>query len=116
MLAQADADEVKHGLLHRDLDVLAAPCRMALVDCSEYGDGHMHSSAAVADRRPAIRRRSVREAGDAHGATHRLRNRLEALHVRVWAIGTEALDGCEDQARIDLLQVLPAETEPVQRA
>src|SRR6476620_7825199 len=38
------------------------------------------------------------------------------LFMCVRAVGTETLDGCEDEPRIDLLQVFPAEAQPVQCA
>ena len=96
--------------------MLSTPGGMALVYRGENGDGHMHAGAVVTDRRPVEGRRPIRKTGDAHGAAHRLRNRFKAFHVCVRAKGTEPLDGGVNQARIDFLQILPAQTHPVQRA
>ena len=116
MLAQRDADEVEHGVLHGHLDVLASAGGVALVDGGQDGDGHVHAGAAVADRRPVVGRRAVRKPRHAHGAAHGLRDGLEALEVGVGAVGAEALDGGIDQPRIDFLQLLPAKPHPVERA
>src|SRR4029450_1478130 len=86
MVAQADADQIDHRVLHRDLDLLAFTREMPLHERREDADHAVHPGARVADRRPHVGRRIVRKAGDAHRAAHRLRDRLVALVVGVSAV------------------------------
>ena len=116
MVAQADADDVDDRILHRHLDMLAAPGLMALLDRGEDADRHLHAGAAVADRRKHEGRRVFRKAGDAHRPAHRLRDRLVALEPAIRAIAAEALDRRVDEARVEVAQHVPAQPEPVHRA
>ena len=65
VVAQADPDQIDDRILHRHLDMLAAPGLMALLQCGENADRHVHAGAAVADRRQHDGRRVLREAGHA---------------------------------------------------
>ena len=116
VVAQADAHQVDHRVLHRHFHVLAAAGGMALLQRRQDADGHVHAGAGIADGRIDEGRRILGEAGDAHRAAHGLRDRLEALEAAVGAVGAEALDGRVDQARVDLGELLVAEAQPVQRA
>src|SRR6185436_13273269 len=102
VIAQAHADEVHDGVLHRDLDLLALAGRVALHERGEDADHAVHAGAGVADRRPDVSGRTVRGAGDAHGAAHGLGDRLVALVVLVRAVGAEALDAGEYEPGVDL--------------
>ena len=116
MVAQADPDQVDDRVLHRHLDMLAAPGLMALLQRRENADRHVHPGAAVADRRQHNGRRVFREAGHRHRAAHRLRHRLVALEMRVGAVAAEALDRRVDQPRVEVAQHVPAEPQPLHRA
>ena len=116
VFAQADADQVQHRFLHRHFDMLTDPGDVTLVQCGEDRDCHVHAGAAVPDRGPVVGRWSVGETRDAHATSHRLRNGLETFHVRVRTVGAETLDRGVDQARIDFLQIIPAQPHPIQRA
>ncbi len=73
----------------------------------------MHAGAAVADIGAVDHRRAVRLAGHAHRPRGRLRHRLEAFVVAVRAIGPEPLDRGIDDARIEFLDRVVAEPEPL---
>src|SRR6185436_838186 len=100
MLAHVDAHEVRNRVLHRHFDEVAAPGAMALLERSEYANRAMHAGAAVANRSPGERRRRVGIPARAHGPTHCLRHRLEALIAAVGAVGAEAFDACVDEPRV----------------
>ena len=116
MVPQADAKEVGDRVLHRDLDVLSASRPVPLLERREDPDREVHAGAGVAYRGPEEGRRAVRPSGHAHRSPHRLRDGLEALEAAVGAPGAEALHGGVDEPRIELLQHLVAEAEPVERA
>ncbi len=73
----------------------------------------MHAGAAVADIGAVDQRRAAGFAGDAHRAGGRLRHRLEAFVAAVRPVGAEALDRGKDRPRIELLDRVVAEPEPV---
>ena len=57
MVAQADADQVHHRVLHRHLDVLALAGGMALLQRRQDADRHVHTGAGIPDRRENVGRR-----------------------------------------------------------
>jgi hypothetical protein len=116
VIAQAHADEVDHRVLHRHLDLLPLAGGVTLHERGEDADHAVHAGAGVADRGPEIRGRAIGRSGDAHGAAHRLGDRLVALVVAVGTVRAEALDAGEDQARVDLAQHGVAEAQPLDDA
>src|ERR671922_20349 len=105
-----------HRVLHGNLDALAEAGAMALHQRGEDADDAVHAGARVADRRPRVRRRTVREAGDAHGPAHRLRDRLVALVLAVRPPRAEALDARVHQAWIELTHRRVVEAEALDHA
>src|ERR1700759_2089683 len=49
LIAQLDAREVEHAVLHRGGDALALAGMRALIECSDDAEGEMQAGAAVAD-------------------------------------------------------------------
>ena len=76
----------------------------------------MHAGAAVADIGAVDHRRAVGLAGHAHRPRGRLRHRLEAFVVAVRAVRPEPLDRGIDDARVELLDRVVAEPEPLHDA
>src|SRR5207245_3366454 len=114
MIAQADADQVDHRVLHRDLDLLALTGEVPLHQRGENADHAVHAGARISYGRPHVGRRIVGKAGDAHRAAHRLRDRLVALVVGVWPVRAEALDARVDQPRVELLDRLVSEAQTLE--
>ena len=75
----------------------------------------MQSSAGIADLRAGHHWRAVIETRCRCGAARALSNVLIDFAVLIRA-GTEALDGCQDHPRIELLNPLPRETHAVECA
>jgi hypothetical protein len=82
----------------------------------EQPDGEMQASARVADLCAGDERRTVRHAGGAHRAAHRLRHVLVSLEVGVWPARAEALDRAHHDLGVDLVDLLPGEAEPLEHA
>src|SRR5207253_9132704 len=59
---------------------------------------------------------TVRNAGGAHGAAHRLCHVLVRLEIGIRARRAEALDRAHDELRIDLVDLFPREAEPLEDA
>src|SRR5262245_9084911 len=116
MVPQADADEVDDRVLHRHLDLLPLAGGVALHERGEDTDHAVHAGPGVADRRPHVHRWAVRDAGDAHGAPHGLRDGLVALVVAIRPVGAEALDAREHEAGVDLAERGIAEAQPLDDA
>src|SRR5260370_36695239 len=75
----------------------------------------MNAGTGVADLRAGRGRQPVLPAGRAHRAAHGLRDRLVGLAVLVLA-GSESLDRGIDDLGIDLVDRLPGEALPIERA
>src|SRR5262249_58375873 len=104
------------GVLHRALGLRALTGERPLHERGENADHAVQAGARVPDRWPDVRRRVVGKTGDAHRATHRLRDRLVALVVRVGPVRAEALDARVHQPRGELLDRRIAEAEPGEEA
>ncbi len=74
----------------------------------------MHARSRVADLRTRHDRGTVDEATRAHGSAHRLGNVLVGFERGVWALGAETLDGSHDNARVDLVDLLPAKAKAIE--
>ena len=107
---------VDHGVLHRHLQAAALPGLLPLIERAQDADRHQHAGAGVAKRRARLDRRPVGLAGDAERATGGLRDHVESEVFFVWAAGPETLDLAVDDAGVDLLDLVIAEAQPLDRA
>ena len=115
LVAQFDAAEIEHAVLHGAEHLLAAAGAVALIERGDDAEREMQPGAAIADLRAGDQRRAVAEAGGRGRAAGALRDVLVDLAVLVWP-GAEALDRGDDHARIELVDVLPGEAHAVERA
>src|SRR5262249_8076650 len=83
LIAQLDAGEVEHAILHGAQHLLAAPGADALVERAHDAPGKMKPGAAVADLRAGNQRRTLAETGGRGGAAGALRDVLVDLAVLV---------------------------------
>src|SRR5712672_2129437 len=115
LVAQLDARQVEHAVLHGGEHLLAAPGAQALVERAHDAEGEMQTGAGVADLRAGDQRRALAEAGRRGRTAGALRHVLVDL---AFLIGSraEALDGGDDHARIELVDVLPGQPHAVERA
>ena len=115
LVAQLDAAEVEHAVLHRGQHALAAAGALALVERAHDAERQMQAGAGVADLRAGHQRNAVVEAGGRGGAAGALRHVLVDLAVLVGA-RAEALDRGHDHARVERMDVLPGQPHAVERA
>ena len=116
MIAPFHAAQVHHAVHHGDFHVLALAGAIALVQRGKQSDREMQAGSRVADLRARDIRRTFGNARGAHRAAHGLRDVLIRLEVGIGAGGAEALDGTHHHARIDFVDLLPRESEPVEHA
>src|SRR5262249_30689838 len=88
---EATAQQVRDGLLHRDLDELALAGALTLDVGGHDRGGGVHTGAGVADGRTAADGLAILEAGHAHDAARRLGDHVEALVLAVGPGEPEAL-------------------------
>src|SRR5215468_9959810 len=115
LIAQLDAGEIEHAVLHGAEHALPASGADALIERADDAECEVQTGAAVADLRAGDERRTLAEAGGGGGAARALRDILVDLAVLVGA-GAEALDRGHDHARIGLVNVLPGQAHAVERA
>src|SRR5262244_2361011 len=115
LIAQLDAREVEHAVLHGAEHALPAAGADALIERADDAESEVQTGAAVADLRAGDERRTLAEAGGGGGAARALRDVLVDLAILVGA-GAEALDRGHDHARIGLVDVLPGQPHAVERA
>src|SRR6516165_3470683 len=115
LIAQLDAREIEHAVLHGAEHALPAPGANALIERADDAEGEVQTGAAVADLRASDERRAVAEPGGGGGAARALGDVLVDLAVLIGA-GAEALDRGHDHARIGLVDVLPGQPHAVERA
>src|SRR5436190_1773822 len=115
LIAQLDAGEVEHAVLHGAEHALPAAGTDALIERAHDAEGEVQPGAAVADLRAGDERRAVAEAGGRRGAARALCDVLIDLAVLVGP-RTEALDRRHNHARIGLVNVLPGQAHAVERA
>src|SRR6266542_2642278 len=101
VVAEVDAGEIDDDILLGDLDALPHARRVPLNESGEDADRRVEAGAGVAETGLGADRRSVRCAGEAHDAPHRLGDHLEAVVTGVGAVTAEALDRGGDDARVD---------------
>ena len=115
LVAQFDAAEIKHAVLHGAEHLLSAPGPCALIERRYDAEREMQARAGIADLRAGDQRRAVAETGGGGRAAGALRDVLVDLAVLVWA-GAEALDRRNDHARVGLVDVLPGEAHAIEGA
>src|SRR5262245_33297339 len=110
---ELDAGQVQYRFLHRHLDELTLAGAAALHERREDGDREVHAGPAVADVGAVEQWRAVGLPGHAHRAGGRLGHWLEALVGAVWTVGAEAFDRGIHRARVQHLDRLVAQAEPL---
>src|SRR6185312_3896164 len=115
LIAQLDAAEIEHAVLHRRQHALAATARVTLVERGDDAEREMKAGAAVADLRAGDERRAVVETGGGGSAAGALRHVLVDLAILV-GTRAEALDRRDDHARIELLNALPGKPHAIEHA
>ncbi len=102
LVAQFDAREIEHAVLHGAEHLLAAAGAGALEKRGDDAEREMQAGAAIADLRAGDERRAVAEAGRRGRTAGALGDVLVDLAVLVGA-GAEALHRGDDHARVELL-------------
>ena len=115
LIAQFDARQIEHAVLHGAEHFLAAAGADALIERGDDAEREMQPGAGIADLRAGDKRRPVAEAGGRGRAAGALRDVLIDLAVLVGA-RAEALHRGDDHARIELVDVLPGQPHAVERA
>src|SRR5262249_62105222 len=95
LIAQLDACEVEHAVLHSAEHALPAPGADALIERADDAEREVHPGAAIADLRAGDERRAVAEPAGGGGSARALRDVLLDLAVLVGA-GAEAPDRGHD--------------------
>src|ERR1700674_3519024 len=106
LIAQLDAGEVQHAVLHGSGDLLTLAGDGALIKCGDDTERQIQPGAAVADLRAGDQRQAIAKAGGRSRAAGALRDVFIHLAVFVRA-GAESLDRRHDQFRIYALYLLP---------
>ena len=115
LVAELNAREVEHAVLHGGEHALTAAGAHALIKRGHDAEREMQPGAAIADLRAGDERRAVAEAGRRGRAAGALRHVLVDLAVLV-GTGAETLHRGHDHARIELVDVLPGQPHAVERA
>src|SRR5215207_10812504 len=105
LVAQLDAAEVEHAVLHGAGDALAAPRRDPLEQSRDDAKPEVKAGAGIADLGAGHERQAVAETGRRGRAAGALRHVLVDLAVLV-GTRAEALDRGDDHARVELLDML----------
>src|SRR5580692_4134101 len=104
LVAQLDARQIEHTVLHRGGDALPLAGMGALIECGDDAEREMQAGAAVADLRAGHERQAVAETGGRCGAAGALRDVLIDLAVLIGP-GTETLDRGHDHFWIEALDL-----------
>ena len=107
---------MEHCVLHRHLQATTLTCLGTLVERAEDADRHQHAGAGVAEAGAGLDRRAVAIAGDAERAAGGLGDHVEGEVFFVRAAGAEALDLAIDDAGVDLLDLVIAKPQSLDRA
>ena len=116
VLDKGAARVLQLGVLHRDLHPAAAAGRLALKERTQYADRQQHAGAGVAQGRTRLARTPVALPGNRHRAAAGLSDHVEGEVVLVGAALAEPFDLRVDEARVQRMEVLPAEPQPLDRA
>jgi hypothetical protein len=87
LVAQLDAAQVQHAVLHGDRDLLPDAGRIALEQRADDAKGEVQAGAGIADLRAGDQRRAIIEAGGGRRTAGALRDVLVDLAVLVRARG-----------------------------
>ena len=115
LIAQLDAREVEHAVLHGAEHLLAAAGARTLEQRGDDAQRQMQAGARIADLRAGDERRAVTETGGRGRAAGALRDVLVDLAVLVRA-GAKALHRRDDHTRVGLVDVIPGQPHAVERA
>ena len=119
-LVEADdlrLDQPEQRLIEADVDLLAAAAIVvAIVDREHRRHGGEGGSDGIGHREARQGRRPVGKAGEGRNAGEGLGDRAVAAALGVWAALAEAGDPHHDEARIDLGELLVAETPALEGA
>ena len=98
----------QRDLRHQQVALHPLPLTGALAfpQRSEYAQRRMQAGGQIGHRRAGTHRAFTRMTGDAHEATHALRDLIKTRPLAVGAILTEAGNRGQDDARVDLAQRL----------
>ena len=115
LVAQLDAREIEHAVLHRREHALAAAGAVALVECAHDAEGEVQPGAEIADLRARHKRRAIAKAGRGGRSPRALRDVLVNLAVLIRP-GAEALHRSDDHAAVGLVDVVPGQAHAVEGA
>src|SRR5262249_61439103 len=104
LVAQLDAREIEHAVLHGAKDSLTAAGTHALVKRAHDAEREMQAGAGITDLRAGDKRRPSAQTGVRGRAARTLRDVLVDLAVLVGA-RPETLDRRDDHARVGLMDV-----------
>jgi len=116
VIAPLDTAQVHHRVHHRHFDILTLARLFGMAQRRQQADREVQPRSRVAYLRAGDERRPVRNPGGAHRAAHRLGDVLVGLELGVGSGRAETLDRAHDDARIELVNLLPGETEAVEHA
>src|SRR6185295_11245885 len=102
LVAQLDAREIQHAVLHRAEHFLPAAGADTLIERRRDAEREVQARAAIADLRAGDERRTFAKAGGRGRAAGALRDVLVDFAVLVRA-GPEALHRSDDHARVELV-------------
>src|SRR5262249_51616452 len=114
LVAQLDAGEIEHTVLHGAEHALAAAGAITLIERAHNAECQVQPGARIADLRAGNERRAFAEAGGRRRTTRALRNVLVDLAVLI-SPRTKPFDRGIDHARIKLVDALPGEAHAVER-
>jgi hypothetical protein len=115
LVAQLDAAQIQHTVLHGGQHLLSSARRIPLVERGHDAEREVESCTAVADLRAGHQRRAVIESRGRGRAPRALRHVLVNLAVLI-RTRAEALYRSNDHARVQLLDPLPGEPHAVESA
>src|SRR5450756_773542 len=98
------AQQMQHGVEHRDLDPAPLPVSFAVEQRRQYPLARINPAAEIGERNADAHRRTAGLAGDGHMAADRLDVEVERRIVLVFAGAAEAGNGALDDTRIDAVQ------------
>ncbi len=115
LVAQLDAAQIQHAVLHRHIDLLAAPGGVALEQRGDNTQRQMQAGAEVTDLRPGHQRRAVVETGGGRRAARALRDIFVNLAVRVGP-RPKTFDRGQDHPWVEFLDSRPGKSHAVECA
>src|SRR5258708_19875679 len=107
---------MQYRLWHGHRDLLAFAGLLTTNERGQDADQKMHAGVAVAERRSADRRRTIPKPGRRGAAARALRHVVINTDILIRGAFAEALDRPENNPRVELLNMLPAQPHPVHRA